>query len=139
MVAVNGTLLFIYTLYGYFLPSRLTFPSTFVKQECRSRRAILQCDNAGFTSFAPNGKKKNMHMLALYWVKLFNPFIPSGLFCLNSLDRSISDRRDVWLLLLLLLLLLLPCFIEISVAKVNSVDPDQTPQNVASDPLGLHR
>ena len=34
-------------------------------------------------------------------------------------------------------LLLLPCFREIPVFNVNSVDPDQTPHSVASD-LDLH-
>ena len=32
---------------------------------------------------------------------------------------------------------LLPCFIEISVFNINSVDPDQTPRSATSD-LGLH-
>ena len=36
-----------------------------------------------------------------------------------------------------LVILLLPCFIEICVLNANSVDPDQMPQNAASD-LGLH-
>ena len=31
----------------------------------------------------------------------------------------------------------LPCFVEISEVNANSVDPDQTPQNAASD-LDLH-
>ena len=35
------------------------------------------------------------------------------------------------------LLLLLSCFVEISELNANSVDPDQMPQNAASD-LGLH-
>ena len=30
-----------------------------------------------------------------------NPFIPSGLFCLNSLDWSICNRRDVWLVFII--------------------------------------
>ena len=28
---------------------------------------------------------------------LFNPFMPSGLFCVNSLDQSISSLTGVWL------------------------------------------
>ena len=36
---------------------------------------------------------------------LFNPFMPSELFYLNSLDRPISYVRCVWLVLL-------PCFVE---------------------------
>ena len=35
---------------------------------------------------------------------LFNPFMPSGLFYLYSLDRSIFYIRGVWLVLLLLCL-----------------------------------
>ena len=58
-------------------------------------------------------------------------FKPGGLFYLNSLDRSISNRRDVGLFLVL------PCFIEIPVLNANSVDLDQTPRSAASD-LGLH-
>ena len=57
--------------------------------------------------------------------------MPNEFFYLNSLDRSISNKRSAWLVFLL------PCFIEIPVVNANSVDPDQTPQNAASD-LGLH-
>ena len=62
----------------------------------------------------------------------FNPIIPNRLFYLNSLDQSISSRRNVWIIFLLLL-----CFKEIPAFNANSAGPDQTPQNVASD-LGLH-
>ena len=55
----------------------------------------------------------------------------SGLFCLNSLDRVISNRKGVWLVLLL------KCFIEKSIFNATSVDPDQTPRSSASD-LVLH-
>ena len=58
----------------------------------------------------------------------FNPFMPSGLFYINTLDQSISNRRGF---------LLLPCSIEIPVFSANSVDPDQTPCSSASD-LRLH-
>ena len=57
--------------------------------------------------------------------------MPNGFYYLQSLDRPISSIRDVWLFLLL------PCFIEIPVFNVNSVDPDQMPHYAASD-LGLH-
>ena len=60
--------------------------------------------------------------------------MPSGLFYLNSLERSISYVRSVWLVLLLLVLL---CSVEISELNANSVNPDQTPRSVASD-LGIH-
>ena len=56
--------------------------------------------------------------------------MPSGLFYLKSLDRSISYVRGVWFLLL-------SCSVEISELNANSVDPDQTPHSEASD-LGLH-
>ena len=62
---------------------------------------------------------------------LFNPFMPSGFFYLNSLNMFISYIRGVWLVLLL------SCFIEISELNANSVDYDQTPHSAASD-LGLH-
>ena len=58
---------------------------------------------------------------------LFNPFMPIGLFFINSLDRFIS----------ILGVLLLPYFIVIPVLDANSVDPDQTPRSAASD-QGLH-
>ena len=48
---------------------------------------------------------------------------PSGLFCLNSLDQSISSLRvsgQFWIV---------PCFIEMPVVNANSVDPDQTPRS----------
>ena len=55
-------------------------------------------------------------------------FMPSGLFYLNYLDRSISYIRGLsaWLSLLL-------CVVEISELNANSVDPDQTPCSAASD------
>ena len=56
-----------------------------------------------------------------------NPFTPSGLFYLKSLDKSISYIRGVWLFLSS------PCFIEIPVFNANNVDPDQTPRYAASD------
>ena len=58
--------------------------------------------------------------------------MPSGLFYLNSLDKSIIYIRVSGYFLLLLL----PCFVVISIFNANSVDPDQTPQYAASD-LGL--
>ena len=61
-----------------------------------------------------------------------NLFMPDGFFYLNSLDRSISYVREVWLVFLSS-----PCFVETSVLNANSVDPDQTPRSAASD-LGLH-
>ena len=60
-----------------------------------------------------------------------NPFMPSGLFYLSSLDQSISILRGAWSVLIITL------FIEIPVVNANSVDPDQTPRAAASD-LGLH-
>ena len=56
--------------------------------------------------------------------------MPNEFFHLRCLDRSISNRRGVWLVLLL------PCSIEILVFNANSLDPDQTPHSAASD-LGL--
>ena len=46
--------------------------------------------------------------------------MPSGIFYLKSLDWSNSNRSGSGKFLLL------PCFIEIPVFYVNSVDPDQT-------------
>ena len=63
-------------------------------------------------------------------VTIFNPFMPSGLFYLNSLDQPISSLRvsgQFWLLL---------CFTGIPVVNANNVDPDQTPRSATSD-LGL--
>ena len=60
-----------------------------------------------------------------------NRFMPSGLFYLSSLDRSISNSR------VSRQFLLLPCFLEIHVFNANSVGPDQTPRSAASD-LDLH-
>ena len=65
-------------------------------------------------------------------IPLFNPFMPSELFYLNSLDRFLSCLRGVWSFFLLL-----PCFIEMPLVNANSIDPDQTPRSAASD-LGLH-
>ena len=49
----------------------------------------------------------------------------------NSLDRSFSNRRVVWLVFII------TKFIENPVFNANSVEPDQTPRSAASD-LGLH-
>ena len=57
--------------------------------------------------------------------------MPSGLFYINSLDWSISNRRDVRSVLLKV------CIIKIPVINANSVEPNQTPRSVASD-LDLH-
>ena len=57
--------------------------------------------------------------------------MPNGLFYLNCLDQVISDRRDS------LLDFIITVFIGISVFNADSVDPDQTPRSVASDP-GQH-
>ena len=64
----------------------------------------------------------------LKWV---NPFMPNGLFYLESLDRSIYSK------MLSGYFIIIPCFIEILVFNANSVDPDQTPRFAASY-LGLH-
>ena len=55
------------------------------------------------------------------------PFMPGGLFYLNSLDMFISIQRVSGYFLLL------PCFIEIPVLNLNSVDPGQTPPYATSD------
>ena len=60
------------------------------------------------------------------------PFKPSGVFYLNSLDRSISYIRGVWLVFISTMF-----FKEISEFNANSVDPDQMPHSAASD-QGLH-
>ena len=65
--------------------------------------------------------------------KISYPFMPSGVLCLNSLDRSIFNRC-VWLLLIIFFFFF---FLEIYISKANNVDPDQTPRSVTSD-LGLH-
>ena len=53
--------------------------------------------------------------------------MPNEISYLRVLDWSISNRRDVWLVLLV------PCFKEIPVFNANSLDPDQTPRSAASD------
>ena len=56
--------------------------------------------------------------------------MPNKIFYMRFLDRSISNRRGVWLVLLL------SCFIEILVFNANSLDPDQMLPSAVSD-LGL--
>ena len=53
----------------------------------------------------------------------------SGLFYLNSLDRSVSKWKDVRFVLLV------PSFIEIPVLNSNSVYTDQTPRYVCKGPI----
>ena len=55
----------------------------------------------------------------------------SGFCYINTLDRSVSSRRGVWLFLSL------SCFIESPVSNASRVNHDQTSRSVASD-LGLH-
>ena len=69
---------------------------------------------------------------AFLFVCYFNPFMSSELCYVKSLDRSINNRRDVWLVFFIL-----PCFIANPEFHANSVDPDQKPRYAASD-LGLH-
>ena len=58
--------------------------------------------------------------------------MPSGLFYLNSLDRSIASRKSVWLIFYYHHVLEIPVF------NANIVNPDQTPHYAVSD-LVLHR
>ena len=60
-----------------------------------------------------------------------NPFMPSGIFNLDSLDRFISYIGGVWLVFLITM------FARISELNANNVDPDQMPHSAASN-LGLH-
>ena len=53
--------------------------------------------------------------------------MPSELFYLDSLDRSISSRKDVWLYFLITMLYRIPLF------NANSADSDYTPRSVAFD------
>ena len=67
-----------------------------------------------------------------YWHEIIghlNPFMPSWLFYLTSLDRSILYVRGVWLVFII---------VESFQLDANCVDPDQTPRLAASD-LDLHR
>ena len=57
--------------------------------------------------------------------------MPSGLFYLRVLDRSISYIKGIWLVLFIIM------FDRNSLFDANSVDPDQTPHSTAPD-LGLH-
>ena len=67
----------------------------------------------------------------MHFIQYFNQFLPSVLFYLITLDRSISNLRDVWLGFTFILVR------DNSVFHANSVDPDQTPRSAASD-LGLN-
>ena len=58
--------------------------------------------------------------------------MPSQLICRNVLDRFISNRRDVWLVLIITVVSK-----KKSVFNAKCVNADQTPRSVPSD-LGLH-
>ena len=45
------------------------------------------------------------------YVNLYLPFMPNGLFYINSLDRSIFYIRGVWLVFIIIM----SCFVEIPV------------------------
>ena len=53
-----------------------------------------------------------------------NPFMQSGFFYRKSLDRSISNRRGVWLPFIITNIYKMPAL------SANSVDPNQTPQRL---------
>ena len=76
-------------------------------------------------------RNSTVHSFYCCTISEANPFMPSGLFYLNSSNQSISSRRIVRLIFIITM------FIEISVFNANNVDPDQTPHSEASD-LGLH-
>ena len=57
--------------------------------------------------------------------------MPSRFFYRNSLDRSVTSKRGVWLVFIITMVYRNSC------TYANSVDPDQTPLSAASD-LGLH-
>ena len=79
-----------------------------------------------------NFSSENFHVLVVKFSVYLNRYVfvmPSGLFYLNSLDKSISYIRGAWLVFIIVR--------EISELNANSVDPDQTPHSAASD-LGLH-
>ena len=59
---------------------------------------------------------------------MLNPFKPSGLFYLNSLDRSISCTRGVWLVFIIIIF-----YKKKSKFNANSVDPDHTPRPAMSN------
>ena len=61
----------------------------------------------------------------------FNPFMPSGIFYFKCLDRSVSYIRGGCLVIIIII------FVEILELNANRVDPNQMPQNAASD-LGPH-
>ena len=77
---------------------------------------------------------RTLRTITLYWqlVCLFNPFMPSGLFYLDSLDRSISYIRGIWLVFIIVMF----CK-KILKLMANHVDPDQTPRYAVFD-LHLH-
>ena len=69
-------------------------------------------------------------ILKMFIFHSFNPFMPNWLLLRNYLGRSISNEKDVWVVLI-------PYFIEIISFNANSWDANQTPHSAASD-LGLH-
>ena len=63
-------------------------------------------------------RKKNTHLLSkndgmsTKRIQSLNPFMPSGLFYLNSLDRSISNIRDVWLVFIIIMFCIHSCIMR---------------------------
>ena len=72
----------------------------------------------------------SMSEISLVMYTFLNSFMLSGLFYLNSLDRSISNRKGVWLICIITMFYRFSC-------NQYRVDPDQTPRSAASD-LDLH-
>ena len=88
-----------------------------------------QRKKAYFLACTPD-KNSNQFCDLHVFTQQINPFMPGGLFYLNTLDRSFANR-DVWSFFVL------SCYVEIPVFYANSVDPDQTPHSAAPD-QGLH-
>ena len=93
------------------------------KKSTKQIQTILNNETRSF------GFTETLLLLNLY------PFMLNGFFYQSFLNRSISNRRNVWLFIIIIIII--TTFIEINVFYVNNVDPDQTPPSAASD-LGLH-
>ena len=73
--------------------------------------------------------KKKINVICYNSAYHFNPFMPSGLFYLKSLDWLISNRSEVYFSLLL------PFLLKFLYLNANNVESDQT--HYAASDLGL--
>ena len=71
----------------------------YLQSWCKNSHCFSNRSNRYWSAFTKKAHHNAVnHLLTNVSIVSFNPFMPSGLFYLKSLDRSISYIKSVWLL-----------------------------------------